>query len=225
MIVPCSYLTPHIPPLHICFPPSLPPPSPLTVCSVSELGEEAFAALHNEVKRGDIVGVVGIPGKSQKGELSIFPVKFTILAPCLHMPPSLHFGLKDQETRYRQRYLDLICNGHVRDIFYTRTRIIQFVRRFLDTRGFLEVSAGGAHCEGGCVGAANTCVVLTSSSTPGPVQPGGQPPPTSQVETPMIPTLLLSVALSPHRPLTVPLPLPSSMLSPHHLQLPRSLLR
>jgi aspartyl/asparaginyl-tRNA synthetase len=44
-----------------------------------------------------------------------------------------------QETRYRQRYLDLICNGHIRDIFQTRCRIIQFVRRFLDERGFLEV--------------------------------------------------------------------------------------
>jgi lysyl-tRNA synthetase class II len=63
---------------------------------VSELDEDNFLLQHNEVKRGDIVGVVGHPGKSQKGELSIFPVKFVVLAPCLHMPPSLHFGLKDQ---------------------------------------------------------------------------------------------------------------------------------
>jgi len=106
---------------------------------LSELDEDGFLLLHNDVKRGDIIGVEGHPGKSQKGELSIFPVKCTVLAPCLHMPPSLHFGLKDQETRYRQRYLDLMCNDKVRSIFQTRCRIIQFVRRFLDQRNFLEV--------------------------------------------------------------------------------------
>ena len=52
--------------------------------------------MHNECKRGDIVGVEGFPGKSKKGELSIFPKKFAVLSPCLHMPPSAHFGLKDQ---------------------------------------------------------------------------------------------------------------------------------
>jgi len=106
---------------------------------VSELDQDAFVQLHSEVKRGDIVGVEGHPGKSQKGELSIFPVKLAILTPCLHMPPSLRYGLKSQETRYRQRYLDLMVNNEVRTIFQTRTRVIQFVRRFLDERGFLEV--------------------------------------------------------------------------------------
>ena len=66
---------------------------------MSELDEDNFLLLHNDVKRGDIIGVEGHPGKSQKGELSIFPVKFVVLAPCLHMPPSLHFGLKDQVRR------------------------------------------------------------------------------------------------------------------------------
>jgi lysyl-tRNA synthetase class II len=66
---------------------------------VSELDEDGFLLLHNDVKRGDIIGVEGYPGKSQKGELSIFPVKLVVLAPCLHMPPSLHFGLKDQVRR------------------------------------------------------------------------------------------------------------------------------
>ncbi|PNW84838.1 hypothetical protein CHLRE_03g160500v5 [Chlamydomonas reinhardtii] len=105
----------------------------------SDLDAEGYAQVHNECKRGDIVGVEGFPGKSKKGELSIFPKKFAVLSPCLHMPPSAHFGLKDQETRYRQRYLDLIANSDVRSIFFTRAKIIQFVRRFLDTRGFLEV--------------------------------------------------------------------------------------
>lgn len=107
--------------------------------SNSELGLDEFVALHNECKRGDIIGVEGHPGRSKTGELSIFPKKFQILTPCLHMPPSLRYGLKDQETRYRQRYLDLIFNPDVRDIFHTRTRVIQYVRRFFDDRSFLEV--------------------------------------------------------------------------------------
>lgn len=57
------------------------------LCSKSELGLEAFQALHNSCRRGDIVGVVGYPGKSKKGELSIFPRTFQILSPCLHMLP------------------------------------------------------------------------------------------------------------------------------------------
>ncbi|KIZ04328.1 lysyl-tRNA synthetase, class II, partial [Monoraphidium neglectum] len=104
----------------------------------SDKDEDGFLVLHNEAKRGDIIGVEGYPGKSQKGELSIFPVKFAVLAPCLHMPPG-RSGLTNQETRYRQRYLDLMSNPPIRDIFYTRAKIIQFVRRFLDNRGFLEV--------------------------------------------------------------------------------------
>ena len=77
---------------------------------VSELDQDAFVQLHSEVKRGDIVGVEGHPGKSQKGELSIFPVKLAILTPCLHMPPSLRYGLKSQ-VRARQLLPDSCCPG------------------------------------------------------------------------------------------------------------------
>ena len=62
----------------------------------SGLEPGAFAALHNSVKRGDIVGVEGYPGKSKMGELSIFPRRFVLLSPCLHMPPTVRSGLKDQ---------------------------------------------------------------------------------------------------------------------------------
>jgi lysyl-tRNA synthetase, class II len=103
------------------------------------LDEEAFGRLQARFKRGDIVGITGHPGKSKRGELSIFPTAMQILSPCLHMPPSLHFGFKDQEKRYRQRHLDLIMNPHVRDIFYTRTRVISHIRKYLDSRNFLEV--------------------------------------------------------------------------------------
>jgi lysyl-tRNA synthetase class 2 len=74
-----------------------------------------------------------------------------LLAPNLHQLPSSHFGLKDQETRYRKRYLDLILSDETRKIFVTRSRIINYIRRFFDNLGFLEVEtpmtsmiAGGA---------------------------------------------------------------------------------
>lgn len=62
----------------------------------SGLDPEAFAALHNSAKRGDIVGVKGHPGKSKMGELSIFPRELQVLSPCLHMLPTGNSGLKDQ---------------------------------------------------------------------------------------------------------------------------------
>ena len=95
--------------------------------------------VHSILRRGDIVGVRGFPGKSKKGELSIFPVEVTLLSPCLRMLPSKHEGLVNKETRYRNRYLDLMLNENVRKTFYTRSKIINYIRRFLDERGLLEV--------------------------------------------------------------------------------------
>lgn len=113
--------------------------------------EDKFFSDTAKIRRGDIIGVVGNPGKTKKGEFSIMPHSITLLTPCLHMLPHLHFGLKDKETRFRQRYLDLILNDRVRQIFYTRAKIIAYVRKFLDELGFLEVEtpmmsmiAGGA---------------------------------------------------------------------------------
>ncbi|VVC26734.1 Hypothetical protein CINCED_3A005562 [Cinara cedri] len=113
--------------------------------------DEGFIADTSKVRRGDIIGVTGNPGKTKKGELSIFPKNIKLLTPCLHMLPHLHYGLKDKETRYRQRYLDLIINEYVRNKFIVRAKIISYVRRFLDNLGFLEIEtpmmnmiAGGA---------------------------------------------------------------------------------
>lgn len=113
--------------------------------------EESFFSDTSKIRRGDIIGVVGNPGKTKKGELSIFPKNIKLLTPCLHMLPHMHYGLKDKETRYRQRYLDLIINEHVRNKFIVRAKIISYVRRFLDNLGFLEIEtpmmnmiAGGA---------------------------------------------------------------------------------
>ncbi|CAG8761598.1 22886_t:CDS:2, partial [Dentiscutata erythropus] len=82
-----------------------------------EDSEQNFAEIHDLIRRGDIVGVRGCPGKSKKGELSIFPKEVVLLSPCLHMLPKEYYGFKDQETRYRQRYLDLIMNNVVREKF------------------------------------------------------------------------------------------------------------
>uniref|UniRef100_A0A8C3AAF6 Lysine--tRNA ligase n=1 Tax=Cyclopterus lumpus TaxID=8103 RepID=A0A8C3AAF6_CYCLU len=101
--------------------------------------EDAFVAINNKLRRGDIIGVRGNPGKTKKGELSIIPTEMTLLSPCLHMLPHLHFGLKDKETRFRQRYLDLILNDYVRQKFITRSKIITYLRSFLDQMGFLEI--------------------------------------------------------------------------------------
>jgi len=102
-------------------------------------GEEGFATDTAKLRRGDIVGVVGNPGRTKKGELSIIPTSIVLLAPCLHMLPHLHYGIKDKETRYRQRYLDLIINSDIRRKFEVRAQIISYMRRFFDQMGFLEI--------------------------------------------------------------------------------------
>eukprot|EP00934_Nitzschia_sp_Nitz4_P004369 Nitzschia sp. Nitz4//scaffold254_size28068//12095//14267//NITZ4_008151-RA/size28068-augustus-gene-0.30-mRNA-1//1//CDS//3329544331//4359//frame0 len=106
--------------------------------------EEGFTHIHKLLKRGDIIGVVGYPGKSRHGQLSIFPKQIVLLSPCLHMLPfakgdSALGGITNMETRYRQRYLDLIVNNDIRDVFSIRAGIITEIRHFLDSRHFLEV--------------------------------------------------------------------------------------
>jgi lysyl-tRNA synthetase class 2 len=101
--------------------------------------EAAFTKDTEKLRRGDIIGVRGFPGKTKKGELSVIPRSLQLLSPCLHMLPHLHFGVKDKETRYRQRYLDLIINEKTRQVFYARSRIISYIRHFFDELGFLEV--------------------------------------------------------------------------------------
>lgn len=101
--------------------------------------EEEFLETNEKIKRGDIVGVRGKPGKTKKGELSIIPSEIVLLSPCLHQLPHLYYGVKDKETRFRQRYLDLIINEPVRQKFIVRAKIINYVRKFLDEMGFLEV--------------------------------------------------------------------------------------
>lgn len=116
-----------------------------------------FAQAHELLRRGDIVGVTGVPTKTKKGELSISPSAIKLLSPNLHLLPKATTsagqkgGFTDQELRHRKRYLDLIMNQNVREIFVKRAKIINYVRRYLDNLGFLEVEtpmmnmiAGGA---------------------------------------------------------------------------------
>ena len=82
-------------------------------------GEEAWEAINDRLRRGDVVGVVGSPGKSKRGELSIFPKELALLSPCLHMLPKGQGAsvLKDPDTRFRKRYLDLMVNEGAADVF------------------------------------------------------------------------------------------------------------
>ncbi|CAL2032580.1 unnamed protein product [Caenorhabditis brenneri] len=114
-------------------------------------GDVDFVTLHDRIKRGDIVGFTGQATRTKAGELSLIPKEVLQLTPCLHMLPHSHFGLKDKELRFRKRYLDLILNPRVKDNFVIRSKIITFLRRYLDNLGFLEVEtpimnqiAGGA---------------------------------------------------------------------------------
>jgi lysyl-tRNA synthetase class 2 len=88
---------------------------------------------------GDIVGAEGVLFKTKTGELSIKTESIRILTKSLRPLPEKFHGLADQETRYRQRYIDLIMNEVSRKTFRTRTRIVQYIRQYLNDRDFLEV--------------------------------------------------------------------------------------
>ena len=113
------------------------------------IGEE-----FKQVKKYDIGDIVGIDGKvfkTNQGEISIETEKPVLMTKSLQILPEKWHGLKDPDLRYRQRYLDLIVNPEVKDVFVQRSQIISEIRRFLDGRGFLEVEtpilntiAGGA---------------------------------------------------------------------------------
>ncbi len=88
---------------------------------------------------GDIIGAEGQLFKTKTGELSIKVDRIRLLTKALRPLPEKFHGLSDQEQRYRQRYVDLIMNEATRETFRTRTRIVQFIRSYLNTRGFMEV--------------------------------------------------------------------------------------
>ena len=103
-----------------------------------DVGEEDYADF-KKWDIGDMIGVEGVVFRTQTGEISIHLSAIKLLAKSLLPLPEKFHGLKDQETRYRQRYVDLIVNPEVKDTFVKRSRILKELRSYLDERGFLEV--------------------------------------------------------------------------------------
>ncbi|WP_418791375.1 lysine--tRNA ligase [Phosphitispora sp. TUW77] len=111
---------------------------------VNEVGEETYDLfVHFDI--GDIVGFSGKVFKTRKGEISVWAEHITLLSKSLRPLPEKWHGLKDVELRYRQRYVDLIVNPEVKDVFITRSRIIKAIRNYLDSKGFLEVETPMMH--------------------------------------------------------------------------------
>ncbi len=115
-----------------------------------EIGEDPYAAF-KKFDIGDIVGAEGEVFQTKTGEISVKVSKITLLAKSLRPLPEKFHGLTDTDTRYRQRYVDLIVNSEVRDTFVKRSKIIASIRSYLNGQGFLEVetpmlvaNAGGA---------------------------------------------------------------------------------
>jgi len=108
------------------------------------LGKESFN-LFKKLDIGDILGVSGKLFRTHTGELTVLVKQFQLLAKSLRALPEKWHGLTDIEQRYRQRYLDLICNPQVRKTFEKRIKIIKGIREFLDYKGFLEVETPMMH--------------------------------------------------------------------------------
>ncbi len=102
-----------------------------------QLGDEY--AVFTDLDIGDFVGVTGEPFRTRTGELTVAVKAFAFLSKSLRPLPEKWHGLRDVETRYRQRYVDLVVNAEVRDVFVLRSRLVKALRDFLDDRGFLEV--------------------------------------------------------------------------------------
>ena len=118
--------------------------------SRNDLGDDAYAGF-KKLDIGDIIGVKGFPFRTKTGEISVHVKELTLLSKSLEPLPEKFHGLTDTDTRYRQRYVDLIMNEDVRETFKMRSRIIQEIRTFLAGRDFMEVetpmlveNAGGA---------------------------------------------------------------------------------
>jgi lysyl-tRNA synthetase class 2 len=104
----------------------------------NDLGEEQFSLFKQYVDSGDIIGVFGHVFRTKMGEITIWVDRFELLTKSICPLPEKFHGLKNVETRYRQRYLDLLMNEESRDTFRIRSRIISLLRRFLIEREFLE---------------------------------------------------------------------------------------
>lgn len=122
--------------------------------SFDSLGEDKYEWFKKWVDTGDFLGIEGYPFRTKRGELSLLVTEFKLLSKALRPLPEKWHGLKDTEVRYRQRYLDMIANPEVRDVFRKRAKIIKTFREVLESHGTLEVEtpilspiAGGANAK------------------------------------------------------------------------------
>lgn len=107
-------------------------------CRINDMDEVAWNTLKS-LDLGDILGVTGVVVRTQRGQLSVAPKSATLLAKAVRPLPEKFHGLSDKETRYRQRYVDLIANDDVRETFRKRSQILSTFRRFMESDGYMEV--------------------------------------------------------------------------------------
>lgn len=107
-------------------------------CRINDMDEAAWSTL-KALDLGDILGVTGVVVRTQRGQLSVAPKSATLLAKAVRPLPEKFHGLSDKETRYRQRYVDLIANDDVRETFRKRSQILSTFRRFMESDGYMEV--------------------------------------------------------------------------------------
>lgn len=113
-----------------------------------DVGAERFDLI-SKFDVGDIIGVAGMVFRTKRGEISVHARVVELLSKALRPLPEKFHGLTNVETRYRQRYVDLIANPEVRDVFVTRSKIIRAMRNFLESKGFLEVETPTLHSVAG----------------------------------------------------------------------------
>lgn len=109
------------------------------------IGADLYRNVFRKIERGDFIGVEGHLFHTQTGELTVHVNSFTLLTKTVRPLPEKFHGLEDTETRYRQRYVDLIVNNEVRDTFRTRSRVISYIRKYMESHGFLEVETPMLH--------------------------------------------------------------------------------
>ncbi len=107
-------------------------------CRINDMDEAAWNTLKS-LDLGDILGATGVVVRTQRGQLSVAPKSATLLAKAVRPLPEKFHGLSDKETRYRQRYVDLIANDDVRETFRKRSQILSTFRRFMESDGYMEV--------------------------------------------------------------------------------------
>jgi lysyl-tRNA synthetase class 2 len=130
-------------------------------CRINNLGEEAFAAV-KDLDVGDWAGARGVVIRTKRGQLSISVESIELLSKSLRPLPEKFHGLTDKETRYRQRYVDLVVNPDVREVFKKRFKIVSAIRQYMESLGFFEVETPILHP---ILGGANARPFVTHHNT------------------------------------------------------------